>query len=248
MMKKLKLLMLLLCVVSLVFSISNSNQVSAATSKVDFTKTITSKIKTSSKSYKFDVAYKTDFYMAVYLGNSENDNETHASQYTAKIYNSKNKVVATSKISSFHDDENKTYFIYQLIDKQLAKGSYTLKISTNKDVNFADYQTFKVFTDREVYGGTVFISSLKANKKSPQVAKTKITLTTKAKGSYLKYQYSVTNTKTNKKTILRKYSSNKTATWKPSKAGTYKILVTVNNTMSGKLATKSMTYKVKSKK
>ncbi|MGE7920683.1 hypothetical protein ACQKM9_17360 [Viridibacillus sp. NPDC093762] len=246
-MKKLTKRVMLIMLLVFSFSGLQLGTVQAATPKnVDFSIPIKGDLKTASKSYKFEVTYKTDYMIASYLGNSVKENENYVNDYSLEIYNAKNKLVATSSRTSYYNEVEKRFYMYQLIDKQLTKGKYTLKVKVKNPLSTK--QQFTITTDSEVYGGTVSISSLKANKKSPQLAKTKITLSTKAKGSYLKYQYSVTNTKTNKRTVLRKYSSNKTATWKPTKAGTYKILVTVKNTKSGKTTTKSMAYKVKSKK
>ncbi|MFG3613485.1 hypothetical protein [Rummeliibacillus stabekisii] len=241
--KKFMSVLFMLCSFALIFSSFVSVQhASAASTKTDFTKAINSNIKSGAKSYKFDVTYKTNYNFAVYLGNSNKDNEDYANGYTVKIYNAKNKEVAKSKRSSFNYYGK--YFIYQTIDTQLSKGKYTLKISVNKDTTLEQAQRYFIYTDREVHGGDVTVSSITTKTKSPHRAKKSIALSTKAKGSYLQYQYSVINSKTKAETTLCKYKSQKTATWKPTKPGNYKIKVVVKNIKSGKSAKKTISLKV----
>jgi len=233
----------MLCSFVLIFSSFVSGEhASAASTKTDFTKVINSNIKAGSKSYKFEVTYKTNYNFAVYLGNSNQDNEEYANGYTVKIYNEKNKEVAKSKRSSFNYYGR--YFIYQNIDTQLPKGKYTLKISVNKESTLEKAQRYFIYTDREVHGGDVSVSSITTNTKSPHHAKKSISLSTKAKGSYLQYQYSVIDNKTKAETTVRKYKSQKTAIWKPTKPGSYKVKVVVKNIKSGKRAKKTISLKV----
>lgn len=241
--KKILSVLLMLCSFVLVFtSFVSIQHASAESINTDFTKAINSNIKAGSKSYKFVVTYKTNYNFAVYLGNSNQDNEDYANGYTVKIYNAKNKVVAKSKRSSFNYYGR--YFIYQTIDTQLPKGKYTLKISVNKETTLEQAQRYFIYTDREVHGGDVTVSSITTKTKSPHHAKKSISLSTKAKGSYLQYQYSVIDNKTKAETTVRNYKSQKTATWKPTKPGNYKIKVVVKNIKSGKSAKKTISLTV----
>lgn len=243
-MKKILLFVTTLCLIGFSMSI-NSFAVTPKT--IDFSKPITGLLQNGSVSYKFDVTYTTDFMFAAYVGNSEQENDMYSNQYSMNIYDNKNKKVASYKKvassakMSYLDENKDRYYVYQVINKKLKKGSYTLKITSN----LKDKQKYSIFADREIYGGAVNISSLTAKAKSPQPVKKIITFSTKAKGSYLQYKYTVVNkTKKTKEKIIRNYSSNKMAKWKPTAAGTYTVKVTVKNTKSDKTSSKTITYKV----
>ncbi|MEX3624898.1 hypothetical protein [Viridibacillus arvi] len=242
--RQFKLLTLLVLLVS--FLLSNGMPSYAAKAKennVDITKVISGKIKEGSKSYDFDVAYKTDIYMVSYLGNSSKDNELLSDDYKIIIYNKKKQVVAKSKMSTFYDEKNKSLTVYQTIDKKLPKGIYKLEVNLQQGVSYKNPQSYKIYTDSEIYGGLVKIISVKAKTKTSHV-RTNVSISTKAKGEYLQYQYSVIDSKTNKEVIIRKFNRNQKVTWKPAKAGTYKVKVYVKNVKSNKLSTKTMNYKV----
>ena len=72
----------------------------------------------------------------------------------------------------------------------------------------------------------------------------KITTNAFAKKGKLKYKVSVKFGK--KTTVLQKYTTKKICTWKPKKAGTYKIIVQVKDGTK-KVVKKTITVKVKKK-
>ena len=93
------------------------------------------------------------------------------------------------------------------------------------------------------------IKSLTVNKKSPQTANKKITISATASGGSGNYQYMfyVTNKSTENITFLQeKLSTNKTVSWTPTKAGTYIITVTVKDTETLQIETQTITYKISS--
>lgn len=247
-MKKILLFVTTLCL--LIVSISfNSSAAKAKTETINFSKPIGGVLQKGSKSYKFDVTYTTDFMFVAYVGNTEADNDMYLDGYSINLYDNKNKKVATyrkvisSAKMSYLDNKDRKY-AYQIINKKLKRGSYTLKITSN----IKDEQNYSIFLYRHIYGGDVKVSSLKANVKSPQPTNKSISLSTKAKGSYLQYKYSVINkTKNTKAKVIRKYSANKTAKWKPTVAGTYIVKVTVKNTKSEKTSSKTIKYVVNNK-
>ena len=109
--------------------------------------------------------------------------------------------------------------------------------------------TPKPGNDNPVESTELQITSLTADKKSPQAAKTKITFTTTASGGSGNYQYMfyVTNTSTGNVTILQeKLSTNKSVSWTPTKTGTYIITATVKDTDTLQTTTETLTFKISS--
>ncbi len=244
--RPLKSILVSVATVALLFtSLSvNNNRASANTKYYDLTsKALTGNIEKNSKSYSFQTYYPTDFLIAGYVGNDSDKNETYANDYVLQILNSKNEVIATSRKTSFYNQSKKQYFIYQLIDQQLPKGKYILKLKIKDD--FKSKQKYTINTQQEIIGGNVSITSFKANKKTPQKSKSKITLTTNAKGNFLQYQYLTRVNNEKKSKVLKKYSSKNKVTWIPTKKGTYKLTVIVKNTKSMKTSQKTITYKIK---
>ncbi|MCM3317981.1 hypothetical protein M3603_15285 [Rummeliibacillus stabekisii] len=241
---KLKIILTVICSVFLLLSAATCQSASAATSKDKLSEPISGKIKNKPVSINFDVIYPTDFDLAVFVGNTLAENKENANQYKVSILNWKNNIKATSSMSSFYEEKSKNTFYYQTIETRLDPGHYTLKISLNKDASLAKTQIYNIYTDREIRGGIVSSVSLKTKLKSPQPLKKTIGLNAKAKGEYLKYRFTVIDNH-KKRTVIRNFSSKNTANWKPKKVGTYKVEVLVKNIVSGKTASKTITYKIK---
>ena len=91
--------------------------------------------------------------------------------------------------------------------------------------------------------------TLTTNKKSSQVKGTKITVSAKVKGGSGQYTYSfMVEDASGKITPLIENSTNSSVTWTPSKAGTYKLLVTVTDTRTSDTESDILSYKITSKK
>jgi len=92
-----------------------------------------------------------------------------------------------------------------------------------------------------------FDITITTNKASAQMVKTPITINAQATGGSGDYNYLiyVTNTSTKKVTQLQNfYSSNHKVTWKPTKAGNYKITVTAKDLTKNQTVTKSVSFKI----
>lgn len=241
---RVKIILTIVCSVFLLFSAAISQSASAAVPRADISKPISGKVLNKPVNVKFDVIYPTDFYFAVFMGNTLAENKENATKYTVTLLNGKSERKATSSMSSFYEEKSKNYFYYQTIDTRLDPGHYTLKISLKKGASLANTQLYNLYTDYEVRGGKVSSVSLKTKLKSPQSLKKTLELNAKAKGEYLKYRFTVID-KHKKRTVIRNFSSKNTANWKPKKVGTYKVEVLVKNIVSGKTASKTITYKIK---
>lgn len=120
------------------------------------------------------------------------------------------------------------------------------QLATNKP---SATSTPKPGNDNSFESNELQIKSLTANQKSPQTVNKKITFTATASGGSGNYQYMfyVTNASTGNVTILQeKLSTNKSVSWKPTKAGTYIVTVTVKDTDTLQTVTKTLTYKISS--
>ena len=125
--------------------------------------------------------------------------------------------------------------------KPTKAGTYTIKV-TAKDAN--GVSGTKKFTYK-ITNNKLAITKLKASAKKVKVKKkVKITVAGTAKTGTLKFKYVLKKGKTTK--VLKKYSTKKTYTWKPTKAGKYKIIVYAKDG-SGKSVKKSVTITVKKK-
>ena len=89
-------------------------------------------------------------------------------------------------------------------------------------------------------------ATLQASKSSPQAVGAKVTLTAQAKGGtgmYL-YKFYAKDSKGKIKYIQKKYSDKNKVTWAPTAAGTYNVIVRVQDMFTGKETTASMKFNV----
>lgn len=89
-------------------------------------------------------------------------------------------------------------------------------------------------------------ATLQASKSSPQAVGAKVTLTAQAKGGtgmYL-YKFYAKDSKGNIKYIQKNYSDKNKVTWAPTAAGTYNVVVSVQDMFTGKTTTASMKFNV----
>lgn len=94
------------------------------------------------------------------------------------------------------------------------------------------------------------IQSFSVNKKSPQVTKTKLTISATATGGSGNYQYMFYVAKSgndNQVTWLQKtFKANKSVSWTPTKSGSYTLFVIVKDVDTLKTATKEISYRISS--
>ena len=115
------------------------------------------------------------------------------------------------------------------------KGSYAETYANSNSI------TFKEATNKNL-----LISSFIADKESPQVVGTSITLTARATGEgTLQYRFRVGIANGNS-SVIKDYSTSNIATWKANYAGTKVLYVDVKDS-TGKVVTKTMNYVVKDK-
>ncbi|MEI3337463.1 MAG: TIM-barrel domain-containing protein [Clostridium sp.] len=89
------------------------------------------------------------------------------------------------------------------------------------------------------------IESFVANKQSPQVSKTQVTLTVKATGTKtLQYKFLIKDNATGNWAVLRDYKTSNTYTWTTGKTGNKTLYVDVKDG-NGQVTRKSMSYTVK---
>ena len=89
------------------------------------------------------------------------------------------------------------------------------------------------------------IESFVANKQSPQVSKTQVTLTVKATGTKtLQYKFLIKDNATGNWAVLRDYKTSNTYTWTTGKIGNKTLYVDVKDG-NGQVTRKSMSYTVK---
>ena len=89
------------------------------------------------------------------------------------------------------------------------------------------------------------IESFVANKQSPQVSKTQVTLTAKATGTKtLQYKFLIKDNTTGNWAVLRDYKTSNTYTWTTGKTGNKTLYVDVKDG-NGQVTRKSMSYTVK---
>ena len=89
------------------------------------------------------------------------------------------------------------------------------------------------------------IESFVANKQSPQVSKTQVTLTAKATGTKtLQYKFLIKDNTTGNWAVLRDYKTSNTYTWTIGKTGNKTLYVDVKDG-NGQVTRKSMSYTVK---
>lgn len=147
----------------------------------------------------------------------------------------------TIKIATANKKSNAKYtYSYYVGSKAIAKNTTKTSATwtTSKKGTFAvkviiyenGKQTAVASANYVVKARVITIKSLKTNKKSGQKKNTKITITAKAttKKGKVSYKFAVQKGNGAIKTI-KGYSKKGTATWKPTKKGTYKLYVYVKN-------------------
>lgn len=121
------------------------------------------------------------------------------------------------------------------------KGTYSIKVIVFENGE----QACVISSSYTVKARVITIQSFKANKKSGQKKKTKITLTAKAKATKGKVSYKFAVQKKNGKIkTLKGFSAKKKYIWKPTQKGTYKLYVYVKNG-KGVLVKKTLNFKIK---
>ena len=124
--------------------------------------------------------------------------------------------------------------------KPTKAGSYTISIiATDSEGNkSAGYKCTYVIKDKKLA-----ITKAKVSKKTVKVKKTvKITAAGTAKKGTLKFKFVAKKGK--KVTTIKKYSTKKTANWKPKKAGNYQVIIYAKDG-SGKVVSKKIKVVVK---
>ena len=120
-------------------------------------------------------------------------------------------------------------------------------IYANKNSYAESYAKENSIPFKELTTENLNIESFIANKQSPQVSGTEITLTVKATGSgTLKYKFLVKDNKTGSWALLRDYGTSNTYVWKTKAIGDKTLYVDVKDE-SGNVIRKSMNYTVNEK-
>lgn len=88
-------------------------------------------------------------------------------------------------------------------------------------------------------------ATITADKASPQLRGTEITLCAEAVGGSWDYQYQFYEICDDKKTIIQNYGDDNTCVWRPDSAGTRELYVDIQDS-DGTTVTKSMSYEVES--
>lgn len=135
-----------------------------------------------------------------------------------------------------YSDNSKAYLI------PYTAGKYNIKVSVKDRISKKTSSKTISYTFTK---GEVKVKSLKTSVKSPQKVNKKIKLTTKAEGLNLRYTYQVEYK--GKKTTLVKDAKSSSYNWKPKKAGSYKIKVTVEDAVTMNKDTKTIKYTIKKK-
>ena len=91
--------------------------------------------------------------------------------------------------------------------------------------------------------GDLAVDSFTADKETPQLVGSQITLTADAIGGTWNYEYKFYEVKDGEETVLQDYSSQSTCLWTPDSAGTKTLKVEVKDS-DGNVATSSMEYEV----
>ena len=146
-------------------------------------------------------------------------------------------------ISSSWDDIIRNYKTSdKAVWKATESGKYTITVWVKDEAGTVVSETVKNF----VVNGKLKVSSFKT-----KASNGKVKLTAKAKGGsgvYL-YRFAYKKGGTSKVVYTNSFKKKNTATWKPSKAGTYKLYVYVKDVKTGKVVKKILSgYKVKKSK
>ncbi|XQY91532.1 triple tyrosine motif-containing protein [Metabacillus sp. HB246100] len=124
-------------------------------------------------------------------------------------------------------------------------GYYKFSVHVKDQASTAIYDDYYAI-DYRINAGTINFSQIQVDKLSPQNIGQTINLTSVATGGYdLQYAYHLYDGKEWK--AVRPYSSDKSFTWTPEKAGKYKFSVHVKSSTSGKVydTYKTLDYEIK---
>ncbi|CDM67953.1 Hypothetical protein CM240_0788 [Clostridium bornimense] len=108
------------------------------------------------------------------------------------------------------------------------EGTYDIKVTitdSNGDVANSTINDYKI---NKVIGDKISIDSFTVSSKSVKVGET-VNLSASASGGNGTIQYKFVAKKDNKETVIKDYSTSKTATWTPAAAGEYELLVYVKD-------------------
>ena len=161
----------------------------------------------------------------------------------------------TTKVSGANGAVKYKYYRYLNNEYSLIKDwstSNSITIAPSKAGKYDIYVAVKDSSGATVrknimfeFNGELTLSSFTADKQSPQLKNTSITLKANSNGGIGTKTYKFYSKLGNNTQVIKDYSTSNSVTWKPSTDGNYTLYVNVKDS-SGKVVTKSLNYVIKS--
>ena len=161
----------------------------------------------------------------------------------------------TTKVSGASGTVKYKYYRYLNNEYSLIKDwstSNSITIAPSKAGKYDIYVAVKDSSGATVrknimfeFNGELTLSSFTADKQSPQLKNTSITLKANSNGGIGTKTYKFYSKLGNNTQVIKDYSTSNSVTWKPSTDGNYTLYVNVKDS-SGKVVTKSLNYVIKS--
>ena len=171
--------------------------------------------------YKLNMPYDGTVNLVAYLGNNPSDNAAYTYKYLMKLYDKDGNEIAQSEMEEDDTQPNSPERNYQILYTTVKKGEYYFSIQS-KGKSDIENQSYTIYQGHK-FTPDFSIDSFTSNLPSPQIDGSSITFQANSQSNGLEYQFYVENT------VVQKFSSKNTFTWKTPKPGRYNIKVEVRN-------------------